>query len=340
MSERLARIVVENKERLLKLPFSGNLQTPGGSVNLYTDLNDLQLGQEGEVNTLAGIIPGWKVGAEPGEKSASIFLLEHNERDLFYDEEIRAVSLLGRREDFVDGQALGWISYWMMEAQRQEKSLFTLHASALTIDEKGILLLGHSGAGKTSVMLDLCRKYNGEVISNDLTIMGHDVSIGQLTLVDGTKEIRLRLSSVTKNFPELSHLFPAQVVSAWETEAVVTPKQIGLRSSSEPKCLNAIFEIHLDSKEHDPLLVRRENRIPIHYRLYEDMSRIVRGSAISVFSSNADFLGYVPSLDTESMHDNRVECINQMVKRNGVVSVSGGNLNEISETIYGLVSAS
>ena len=339
MPERLGSIVSENNERLLTLPFSGNLQTPGGGVNLYTDLNDLQLGQEGKENVLEGMIPGWRVGAQPGEESASLFLLDHGERAFFFDEETMIASLLGRREDFMDGQAVGWISYWMMEAQRQGKSLFTLHASALTIANKGILLLGHSGSGKTSVMLDLCRKHNGEVLSNDLTIVGHDRSSGQMALVEGTRKIGLRLSSIAKNFPDLNYLFPAQAGSAWETKTVVTPEQIGLHSSSEPNTLDAIFEIHVDSKEQDPLLVQREDGIPIHYRMYEDMSRIVRGSAISVFGSTADFLGYMPSLDTESRQNNRVECINQMVKKNGVVSVSGGNLDEISETIYELISA-
>lgn len=334
MSERLAGIVTENKERLLRLRFKGNLQTPVGSVNLYTDLDGLQIGYDGEPNVLAGMIPGWRVGKEPGVQPDSIFLLEDDEKLFLYDREAKAVFLFGSRGDFVDGQALGWISYWMMEAQRQQKSLFTLHSSALTVDKKGILLLGHSGAGKTSVMIDLCKKYNGEVASNDLTIVGYDGSSSQMNIIDGTKEIRLRLSSVEKNFPELREMFPAKEESAWESKIVVTPEQIGLRSLSEPILLHAIFEIHLDSKEKDPLLIRREDGIPMHYRLYEDMSRIVKGSAISAFSNDAEFLGYMPSLDSEEMHRNRVECINHMVKRMGVISVSGGNLDQISKTIF------
>lgn len=340
MSERVGLFLNDDKEKLSQAGFRGTLQTPGGSVNLFTDFGNSCIGLLPNLAGLSGMVPGLVISEMKAEKPASLFLLEDYTKSLRFDESTNTVILTGNANDFIDGQAVLWTSYWLMEAQRQENSLFTLHSSALKIGDKGILLLGHSGAGKTTVMLDLCRKYNGQIVSNDLTIIGNESVSGRLELINGTKDLRLRLSSVSKNFPDLVNLFQGTNRSAWENKIAVNPEQIGLISCSEPNNLDAIFEIHLDSKEQDPLLVERDEGIPFLYRLYEDMSRIIRGSAISVFNREAEFLGYMPSLDTEGRHNKRVDCINQMVKRKGIISVSGGNLDQVTETIHNYIKKS
>ena len=290
-----------------------------------------------ELTGFAKVVPGFRVSIEPVASQQSIYVLDSDETGLVYDEKFRRAYLLGRAGDFIDGQAVAWVGYWLMEQQRQEKSFFTIHSSALTINSKGILLLGQSGAGKTSLMLDLCKKYPSTVVSNDLTVVKHDTGSRRLVLVDGTKEIRLRLASVDRNFPTLRPLFPKNIASAWESKVVVSPEDIGFKSEEGQPELHSIFEVYLDSKGTDDLLIRQEGLIPIKYRLYEDMSRIIRGSAISVFDSNRRFLGYMPSLDSDETHSKRVACIEEMVNNIGIVSVSGGKINEVSEAIYRVV---
>ncbi|MFH1863334.1 MAG: hypothetical protein ABIJ85_00270 [bacterium] len=340
MSERVGLFLNDDNERLFQAGFRGTLQTPGGSVNLFTDFGNSYIGLLPNLAGLSSMVPGLVISEMKAEKPASLFLLEDYTKSLRFDESTNTVILTGNANDFIDGQAVLWTSYWLMEAQRQENSLFTLHSSALKIGDKGILLLGHSGAGKTTVMLDLCRKYNGRIISNDLTIVRHNSLLGELDLVNGTKDLRLRRSTVFRSFPDLIGLFKGTNGSAWEDKIAVSPEQINLVSSNEPSRLDAIFEIHLDSKEEDPLLVERDEGIPLLYCLYEDMSRIVKGSAISVFSKEAEFLGYMPSLDNEDRHNKRVDCINDMVKRKGILSISGGNLDELTETVYKLINSS
>jgi hypothetical protein len=340
MSVWIEKIAKNDQKKIASLPFKCNLKSPGASINLYTEFNNLNFDQKGNKNILSGMIPGWQLGTQSDEQSSSLFTLNNEESAFFYDQNTGRSFLSGKQEDFSDGQTIGWAAYWMMEAQRQVKSLFTLHSSALTIDNKGVLLFGHSGSGKTSVMLDLCRRFGGEVQSNDLTVIGHNILSDNIDIIEGTREIRLRFSSISKNFSDLVPLFSDRTnISSWENKIIVTPEQLGLRSVLVPKNLVSIFEIHLDSKEQDPLLVKEETGKSIQYRLYEDMSRIVRGSAISIFNRNNNILGYMPSLDTEEMHDKRVECIDCMVKRRGIISVSGGSLNDISKTIYRIVSS-
>ena len=338
MKERFNNFLAKESDSIQeRTSFCCGLSSQEASVSVHSDIRVIQAGLANELVDFASVAPGFKVVLEPIASRQSIFVLESNETGLVYNEQSRRAYLLGRAGDFIDGQAVAWVGYWLMEQQRQEKSFFTMHLSALTIDGKGILLLGQSGAGKTSLLLDLCQKHSSTVVSNDLTVVKHDVNSGKLMLVDGTKEIRLRLASVDRNFPSLRHLFPDNIASAWESKVVVSPEDIGLRSETSQPELHSVFEVYLDSKGTDDLLIRQEKSIPIRYRLYEDMSRIIRGSAISAFDSNQKFLGYMPSLDSDEIHDMRVSCIEEMVDNMGIISVSGGDINEVTEAIYRIV---
>jgi len=335
MRERFNEFLVKESDVAQeKASFCCSLFSLEASVSVRSDIKTIQANLANNLVYFTRVAPGFKVGVRPVASQQSIFILESDETGLFYDEQSRRVYLLGRAEDYIDGQSVAWVSYWLMEKQRQEKSFFTIHSSALATNGKGILLLGQSGAGKTSLLLDLCRKYPSTIVSNDLTVIRHDTESRKLMLVDGTKEIRLRLASVDRNFPALKHLFPENTTSAWESKVAVSPEDIGFKSEKEQPELRSIFEVYLDSKGTDSLLVRQERSIPIRYRLYEDMSRIIRGSAISVFDNNQNFLGYMPSLDSEETHVRRVACIEEMVDNIGIISVSGGDINEVSEAIY------
>lgn len=335
MRERFSGFLSKESTRILdRTSFCCGLSSQEASVGVYSDMRVIQEGLTERLANFASVAPGFRINAERSTTPQSLYILENDQEGLVYDEQTKRAYLFGRAADFIDGQAIAWVGYWLMEQQRQEKSYFTMHSSALTINDRGVLLLGQSGAGKTALMLNLCRQYPSTVVSNDLTVVKHDTDSGKLNLIDGTKEIRLRLASVDRNFPNLRHLFPENVASAWESKVVVSPEDIGLKSEDGEPELHSIFEVYLDSKGTDNLLVRQERSIPIKYRLYEDMSRIIRGSAISVFNSNQQFLGYMPSLDSDEIHDKRVACIEEMVDNIGIVSVSGGDINEVSEAIY------
>ena len=337
MFEREFDIFKDRKDQLPQIPFSCSLRMGNNSVNLYTNLPGLRGELSRPDNAYSMSIPGWSVQEKPGTGPHSIHIIESNVSGLHYDGKDQILYVLGNPDVFKDGQSIAWLSCWLMEAQRQAKSSFTIHSSALSLDNKGVLLLGHSGSGKTSLVLDLCRRFDGAVISNDLTIVNHDKFADRMTMVDGTKEIRLRLTTVSRNFPDLEHLFPDEQISPWENKIVTTPEEIGIRSSSNQQELKAIFEVHLDSSNDSNLIVQKVSGIGIKYRLYEDMSRIVRASAISVFSNTEDFLGYIPPLDTKELHDNRINCIDYMSKQIGIISVSGGNLHQISNSIKEIV---
>ncbi len=91
-------------------------------------------------------------------------------------------------------QLLGVI-YQLIEIVRQENCRFLLHASAVSTPYGGIVFMGDSGAGKSSLMLRLCESNDYKMISNDKVVLG--LGDNETFYIDvGSKIINLRKSSV------------------------------------------------------------------------------------------------------------------------------------------------
>lgn len=334
MNERLTYLPPDFREWKNKPPFQCAIHMGKHSINIFSQTNHFLPYFEGLGINYIPSFPGWKATRTPTASEYSIVYHPSIKSAFYYNETDKTLLATGKLEDYENGQVLAYLGFWMMEAQRQAESMFTMHSSALTIENQGILLLGHSGSGKTSILLGLGDRYNCEVISNDLTIVGHQPKTEEMTLVDGTKDIRLRLASVKTRFPKLVGLFNQNNQSPWETKITTNPEAIGMKSASQQKKLKAAFLIHLDTQESYPLLIHKTQGIDIRYTLYEDMSRIIRGSAISLFGVDNQILGYIPSLDNPSLHQKRVTAIECLLGKIGIWNVSGGNLNQICQTIY------
>lgn len=304
------------------------------SVDLFSDRVEIAQSLISRTGEYISSFPGWDVRLEPSATTHEIVYIESDKSYVEWDSKFSVLTAYGKREDYEDGQAIAYIGFWLMEVQRQSKSTFTLHSSAFELQGKGVLLLGHSGSGKTSVLMGMCERFGGRVISNDLTILRHGAQNDTMVLENGTKEIRLRYSSIKSRFKHLLPLFLSDSGSGWTTKIPVSPKDLGFESFERECLLRKVFSIHLDKDEKSPLVVSRETDIAIRYLLYEDMSRIIRGSAISLFGKDNKFLGYLPSLDSQELHNKRVAAIQYIVDDLQVILVSGGNLKEICNMIY------
>lgn len=337
MNERLTHSLPDFQEWENKAPFQCAIHMGKHSVNVYSQMDHFLPYFEGLGTDYIPSFPGWKTSRDPTGSEYAIVYCPHPESAFYYDETTKMLLATGKPENYESGQVLAYLGFWMMEAQKQAESMFTMHSSALTIEGQGVLLLGHSGSGKTSILLGLGSKYDCEVVSNDLTVVGYKPEGDEMTLIDGTKEIGLRLASVKTRFPGLVDLFPQSNQSPWETKIAVTPEAVGIRSATGQKKLMAAFLIHLDSQEDYPLLAHKTKGIDIRYILYEDMSRIVRGNAISLFGADDQILGYTPSLDNLDLHQKRVAAIECLLGKIGVWNISGGNLDQICQAIHQIV---
>lgn len=281
-------------------------------------------------------IPGWKVDDYPLESRPQIIYSPAPIDSFKHFPDSRTFHVMSNESNITDGQAFAYISYWLTEGERQREASFTMHAAALSLEDRGVLLIGDKGAGKTSTLLNLATRYKGEVIANDLCIVRHRAAEERVVLENGSKKMRLRLQSIMSKFPQLLDLFPDKDQEPWTTKVVVNPSEIGIKISESETDLAQAFLIHLNNKQDEKLKLERVTGIGAYFELYENLSRIIRGSAISIFSAGGKILGYIPSLESEITHQNKVTFLEHLIKDKGLWFISGGNLDEICDTIYDL----
>ena len=305
------------------------------SVNVFSEIEDFLPYFEGKGMAYLPLIPGWKVDYFPSKSGYSIIFIPDNETRFDYANESNSLTIRGKIEDFKDGQALAYLGFWMMEAQRQRDSMVTCHAAALSASyNNGILLLGERGDGKTSVALALGRNYGYKLLANDLAIVGYNKEVRSATIYGGTKIFGLRLSAIRERFPELLYLFSDQTQRSWTTKATVYPETIGIKVENNPQPLKKAFMVHLDSTKTDKLSIYRMDDLWVRNYLYENFSRYLRATAIVAFGGKSgDFLDYIQSLDSREFHENRLQLIRHLINNIEIWNVSSGNLNEICETI-------
>lgn len=226
------------------------------------------------------------------------------------------------------GEALLYAAYPLFEAQRQCNQWLTAYSAAVSIGDTGILLLGKSGAGKTSVAVNLCRYYGAELIGNDLTIIG--LQGGELFMKGGTKFLFFRFESVKKSLPDLINLFPKQPAEAWIYKIKVNPADIGINTRSLPAPINQIFSVHID-ENFPSLYVQTSQSLATKLFLIENFSRYIKGSCINLLGGEElDQLGFIPSYDNEEFFLFRRKLIELVLTKTKYIS---GPLNLVTDYI-------
>ena len=100
----------------------------------------------------------------------------------------------GLFEEFAESYTIPYFIHYILESERAKNGKTTIHAAAVSKDGKGILILGKQGSGKTSITLELCRKYGYSLIGNDLILA--DIKENAGYLYGGTKIFRIRLTTI------------------------------------------------------------------------------------------------------------------------------------------------
>lgn len=217
------------------------------------------------------------------------------------------------------GETLLYASYPLLEVQRQHNSWLTAYSAAVSLDDSGILLLGKSGAGKTSVAIDLARRYDAKLIGNDLTIIGKPED--RLLIKGGTKFLFLRLTSIRKSLPDLVSLFPGQEREPWRYKIKVKPEDLEIQTRVSPVAVKKIFSLHID-EEQTNLYFANDQKLATKLFLIENFSRYIRGSCINVLGgADSEQLGYIPSYDREELFAFRRDLVEEIIQK--IIYISG-----------------
>ncbi|MCL4418011.1 MAG: hypothetical protein M1308_00160 [Actinobacteria bacterium] len=241
---------------------------------------------------------GYILQHEDSEQSSLSISLDHKE-----------VVIRSPRIKLRQGEVLFSAAYPLVESQLQNEGYLTCHAACVVLEDKGILLLGPNGSGKTSVVLELCKKYEAKLSGNNQCIIGMDNS---LRVADGTKPITLRYSSVNQDHPEYVGLFEKDDKDPWRKKISVNPEEIGISTHRGPVNISSAYLLHVDNTLTD-LYKDKANALDDKLYLYDNFSRIIRLTGMTpLLGDTYDFSSYFPSLDTPELYKNRIAVIGHL----------------------------
>ena len=227
------------------------------------------------------------------------------------------------------GELLFYAALPFLEVLRQRKLVVTIHAAAVEFSGKAILLLGKAGAGKTTLILSLCRNHQARLIGNDIINMG--MVDGNITACAGSKYFTLRQESIKRNIPDLLNLFAPSKKDSWTHKVNCLPDKLGINISDGLAPIKWSYLVHVDETM-DKLYVTSADVMNTRLYLNENMSRYIRGTAIALFNEYSHFMGYVPSYDTLDFFTMRVKLAETLIADTRIMYISG-NLHNICQYI-------
>lgn len=222
-----------------------------------------------------------------------------------------------------------YMGYILMEKQRGLNGLVTIHSACVEKNGEGILLLGRSGSGKTSLVTNLCMDYDYSLIGNDRCIIG--IENDELKVFSGTKYMFYRYESVKRNLPHLLKFFPDSNKDSWLRKQKVSTDDLNIELCFDKVPLKKAYLLHID--ENSSTLYNENGDIPAN-RLYlnELLSMYIRGIYTTFSDKNFRAKGYIPSYDNVLCYNNRVLIIDGIMDDLNLEYISG-NLHDVSNYI-------
>jgi hypothetical protein len=216
----------------------------------------------------------------------------------------------------VSAEGLLYLAYLLLENRLQRLGYVTLHAAGACWQDRGVLLLGTPGAGKTTMLLRLCRDHGASMIGNDLVVAGGTGETPEA--LAGTRYVRLRHASVARVMPELLGLFPGEVPDSWRAKRTLPPGRLGIAPAAGPVPIVAAVFVHVDPRYRE--LVDEPGDTVVHrLNLYENAVRYIRGGS-TPWLAGGRFGPYVPPLDDPAAHTGRTATLERLLERSRYVA--------------------
>ena len=292
----------------------------GEEIDIY--LEDLDFGKELTSNILhlpmkdSGKMDNYKIFIGGGEK----FFAD-------YQKDKRELLVVG--DGNLISEELEFILYTYSEVSRNERGRFTFHAAAVAKENRGLLILGDKGVGKTSLALSLCRDFGYSLIGNDVLVLGRTGD--GAGIFDGDGVFRLRRLSVDKYFGELAGFLKDSQASGYDHKVSLKPMELAVDLQKTPVEIDSAIQVFLNADEKAPLELGVPPQLQLKLNLMENASRYIRATATPLLGGeNFEYKGGLPSFNNPDLFQTRAGVLEELMQEIGVVSVSGGNLREIA----------
>jgi len=276
--------------------------------------------------SFVSFIPEYRCLKTKAQSDYSIIYIENPTSSARMLNDNKTLKIKGPLKEIMEASPIPFGAHFILEQPRQENSIFTTQGAGISKQGKAVLLMGKRGAGKTSITLELCRKYNYNLIGNDLVLVGLKKNRGHF--FGGAEAYTLRFTTVKYYNTDLQKFFKKEVADEWTNRVGLLPKDLGISiEKKHPKIIKA-FYVHLLNNKSVPLFIKKiEGKETLNIGrlfLYEELTRYIRGACILMLRSPSFLIGdYLPSLDKPEYHKNRVKFIDWLMEDIGFYFVSG-----------------
>lgn len=303
------------KNKKSKFQYSVYMAEEG--VNIYSE-NDRV------IDLLKGdfipFIPEWRVEKRAGKNLPSLECYFGKKQEIKTNENNTFI-ISGSFEEFSQSHTLPYFIHYILEGERAKKGKATIHAAAVSKKGKGILILGKQGSGKTSITLELCRKYGYFLVGNDLVLTGLQKDSGYL--YGGTKIFRVRATTIKDYNKDLEKFFKTSSNDEWTQIAIIRPSEIQVMVEKSAVPIQAIYYVHLYPPGHN-FIVKEVDKLFSRVYLYQIFSEYIRGSAIvPLVGKDLRFSNYLPSLETRETFLKRIQFINWIINNKNYKYIAG-----------------
>jgi hypothetical protein len=200
------------------------------------------------------------------------------------------------------------------EKKRQLHGGAMLHAAGVYLpqSERGILILGEKGSGKTSTALGLCTDAEGQLVGNDQIVLGS--SGKSVQLLDGSKDIHVRRTAAIQDPTLMSMVtFTDQKKPNWDNKKTISPARAGVNEAQFSPQVTDVVQVVLDRTLETTTVFREQHDIQTLLFITEKISRHIRGVATPIINNDGVFDAFSPSLDTPETAANRRALINTIL---------------------------
>lgn len=239
---------------------------------------------ESELLLLRGYIPGVvRLNSEPQNTDLLIEHIEAEDKKLLQEE--NHIKIFDKWNGVFSAD-LYHLLYGAIRVQLLKRKLFPIHGAC--IGKNGyVLIVGHSGVGKTSVLLKLLQDSNTMVFSGNKTVVSFDHS-NKIVAVAGTPTITIRGSDKNK----LDDQKVTEHVEYWDRYAFMLSPERYTQEVAVP--IKAIVTVRLNDYTEE---IKEINPLSALHILYPYFLDVVNADV--VVSNTGDVFVGTPPKDTE-----------------------------------------
>lgn len=262
------------------------------------------------------IIPEYNCNLERSHSGYSLYL--YLEKDLPFSIGVsgdrKIFEIRGKSKELLQGSTVPYVIHYLLEPQRLEAGQFTIRGAGVSKDGQGLLLLGKSGAGKTSVALEMCRGRGYSLVGNNVVLAG--MKDDQAYLYGGEKIFRFRLATLKHYNVDLKWAFGGVEPGAddWMITASVLPSEVGVPLEKNKVSVRMVIYLHLLNDKTASLHIAPVDTLFSRLYLYDIASQYIRGVCTPVLVGKTfEYGGYLPSLDKPEYYLQRKKLIDWII---------------------------